>query len=75
MSGIGHEDVGRIAALIKQIAPGRTIIMVEHNLAVVADLCDRITVLARGEILAEGDYQTVSQRPEVVQAYLGTAHA
>jgi len=75
MSGLGHEDVGRIAALIKQIAPGRTIIMVEHNLAVVADLCDRITVLARGEILAEGDYQTVSQRPEVVQAYLGTAHA
>jgi branched-chain amino acid transport system ATP-binding protein len=75
MSGLGHEDVGRIAALIKKISPNRTIIMVEHNLGVVADLCDRITVLARGEILAEGDYATVSQKPEVIQAYMGTAHA
>ena len=74
-SGMGHEDIGRIAALIKQIAAGRTIIMVEHNLSVVADLCDTITVLARGEILAEGDYATVSNNPEVVQAYMGTAHA
>jgi branched-chain amino acid transport system ATP-binding protein len=75
MSGMGHEDVGRIAALIKKISPGRTIIMVEHNLSVVADLCDKITVLARGEILAEGDYATVSKNPDVVQAYMGTAHA
>jgi branched-chain amino acid transport system ATP-binding protein len=75
MSGMGHEDVGRIAALIKKIATNRTIIMVEHNLSVVADLCDKITVLARGEILAEGDYATVSKNPEVVQAYMGTAHA
>jgi branched-chain amino acid transport system ATP-binding protein len=74
-SGMGHEDVGRISALIKKIAAGRTIIMVEHNLSVVADLCDRITVLARGEILAEGDYASVSSNPEVVQAYMGTAHA
>jgi branched-chain amino acid transport system ATP-binding protein len=75
ISGMGHEDVGRIAALIKKIAINRTIIMVEHNLSVVADLCDKITVLARGEILAEGDYATVSKNPEVVQAYMGTAHA
>jgi branched-chain amino acid transport system ATP-binding protein len=75
MSGLGHEDVGRIAALIKSIRASRTIIMVEHNLGVVADLCDRITVLARGEILAEGDYATVSQKPEVIQAYMGTPHA
>jgi branched-chain amino acid transport system ATP-binding protein len=74
-SGMGHEDVGRIAALIKKIAANRTIIMVEHNLSVVADLCDTITVLARGEILAEGDYASVSKNPEVVQAYMGTAHA
>ena len=74
-SGMGHEDVGRIAALIKKIAANRTIIMVEHNLSVVADLCDTITVLARGEILAEGDYAAVSTNPEVVEAYLGTAHA
>jgi branched-chain amino acid transport system ATP-binding protein len=75
MSGLGHEDVGRISALIRKVAPNRTIIMVEHNLGVVADLCDRITVLARGEILAEGDYATVSRKPEVIQAYMGTAHA
>jgi branched-chain amino acid transport system ATP-binding protein len=75
MSGMGHEDVGRIAALIKRIAANRTIIMVEHNLSVVADLCDTITVLARGEILAEGDYATVSNNREVVEAYMGTAHA
>jgi len=75
MSGMGHEDVDRIAALIKKVAVDRTIIMVEHNLSVVADLCDRITVLARGEILAEGDYAAVSRNPEVVQAYMGTAHA
>jgi branched-chain amino acid transport system ATP-binding protein len=73
MSGLGHEDVGRIAALIKKIAANRTIIMVEHNLNVVADLCDTITVLARGEILAEGDYDTVSSNRHVVQAYMGTA--
>jgi branched-chain amino acid transport system ATP-binding protein len=75
MSGMGHEDVGRIAALIKKIAVNRTIIMVEHNLSVVADLCDTITVLARGEILAEGDYASVSNDRQVVQAYMGTAHA
>ena len=57
-AGMGHEDVGRIAALIKRmVAADRTVLMVEHNLSVVADLSDRITVLARGEILAEGDYE------------------
>ncbi len=74
MSGMGHEDVGRIAALIKKIAVNRTIIMVEHNLSVVADLCDKITVLARGEILAEGDYASVSKNRDVVSAYMGSAH-
>src|SRR5262245_60418716 len=61
MSGMGHEDVGRIAALIKKLAAHRTVVMVEHNLSVVADLCDTITVLARGEVLAEGDYASVSK--------------
>ena len=74
MSGMGHEDVGRIAALIKKLAVDRTIVMVEHNLSVVADLCDTITVLARGEILAEGNYAQVSNNRDVVQAYMGTAH-
>ena len=61
-----------ISALIKSFAVDRTILMVEHNLSVVANLCDRITVLSRGEILAEGDYETVSSDPAVREAYLGT---
>jgi branched-chain amino acid transport system ATP-binding protein len=74
MAGMGQEDVERISALIRRIAVNRTILMVEHNLRVVADLSDRITVLARGEILAEGDYATVSRAPEVVEAYIGAGH-
>jgi branched-chain amino acid transport system ATP-binding protein len=74
-AGMAHEDVARISALIRRVAANRTVLMVEHNLAVVADLSDRITVLARGEILAEGDYETVSKNADVIQAYLGTAHA
>ncbi|MFM7346752.1 MAG: ABC transporter ATP-binding protein [Tagaea sp.] len=73
-AGMGHEDVGRIAALIKRVAQGRTVLMVEHNLSVVADLSDTITVLARGEVLAEGDYASVSKNPDVVQAYMGSGH-
>jgi branched-chain amino acid transport system ATP-binding protein len=75
MAGMGHEDIGRISALIRSIAATRTVLMVEHNLSVVADLCDRITVLTRGQVLAEGDYETVSANPAVREAYLGTGHA
>lgn len=75
MAGMGAEDIAQAAALISQAARGRTVLMVEHNLSVVADLCDRITVLARGEVLAEGDYATVSKDPRVVEAYLGHGHA
>jgi branched-chain amino acid transport system ATP-binding protein len=74
-AGMTHEDVERIAALIKRVAANRTVLMVEHNLSVVSTLSDRITVLARGEVLAEGDYAHVSKHPDVVEAYLGTAHA
>jgi branched-chain amino acid transport system ATP-binding protein len=74
-AGMGHEDVGRIAQLIKTVAASRTVLMVEHNLSVVADLCHRITVLARGEVLAEGDYDRVSRDPAVIQAYMGAGHA
>ncbi|GGF24205.1 ABC transporter ATP-binding protein [Aliidongia dinghuensis] len=75
MAGLGTEDIGRIAALIKRVAADRTVLMVEHNLSVVADLSDRITVLARGEILAEGVYAEVSANPAVIEAYVGTGHA
>lgn len=71
MAGMAHEDVGRIAALIKSVSVGRTILMVEHNLSVVADLSDRITVLARGRVLAEGSYDEVSKDPRVIEAYIG----
>jgi branched-chain amino acid transport system ATP-binding protein len=71
MAGMGHEDIDRIAALIKRVAAGRTVLMVEHNLDVVASLCDVITVLTRGKVLAEGDYAAVSSNPAVQEAYLG----
>ncbi len=74
-AGMTHEDVDRIVALVKRIRIGRTILMVEHNLSVVEGLCDTITVLARGQVLAEGDYASVSGNPEVIAAYLGTETA
>jgi branched-chain amino acid transport system ATP-binding protein len=74
-AGMGHEDIDRIAQLIKRVAADRTVLMVEHNLSVVADLSDCITVLTRGRVLAEGDYDTVSANPEVREAYMGVGHA
>jgi branched-chain amino acid transport system ATP-binding protein len=74
MAGMGTEDIGRTAALIRSVGKGRTILMVEHNLGVVADLSDRITVLRRGEVIAEGTYAEVSSDSEVRKAYMGGAH-
>ncbi len=71
--GMAHEDVGKVVGLIKKFAEGRTVLMVEHNLSVVEDLCDTITVLQRGQILAEGSYQEVSSNPQVLEAYVGVA--
>ena len=73
-AGMGREDVGRIVQLIRRVAQNRTVLMVEHNLSVVSDLSDRITVLARGEILAEGAYAEVARDPAVMTAYMGAAH-
>lgn len=75
MAGLGHEDIGRIAALIRKVAQNRTVLMVEHNMSVVADLSDTITVLQRGQVLAEGPYDKVSKDPQVIEAYVGTGHA
>lgn len=74
MAGMTQEDVERISALIKRISANRTILMVEHNLSVVSTLSDTITVLARGKVLAEGDYATVSKDPRVIEAYIGAGH-
>jgi branched-chain amino acid transport system ATP-binding protein len=74
-AGMGHEDIDRIAQLIKRVAAERTVLMVEHNLSVVADLSDHITVLTRGRVLAEGNYATVSNNTEVREAYMGVGHA
>lgn len=72
MAGMGREDIARVTELIRRVSKNRTILMVEHNLNVVADLSDTITVLARGEVLAEGPYSAVSKNPQVVEAYMGT---
>ena len=73
--GMGHEDVDRVTELIKRVAQGRTILMVEHNMNVVSSIADKITVLQRGQILAEGPYEDVSKNPQVMEAYMGTADA
>ncbi|MFC3163854.1 ABC transporter ATP-binding protein [Ciceribacter thiooxidans] len=75
LAGMGQEDVRVIASLIREVAKTRAVLMVEHNLSVVADICHHVTVLQRGEILAEGDYDTVSSDPRVRVAYMGTEEA
>ena len=70
-SGMGTDDVQRMVALGKKVAHGRTLVMVEHNMGVVAQLADRITVLQRGRILAQGSYDEVRKNPLVIEAYLG----
>jgi branched-chain amino acid transport system ATP-binding protein len=71
--GMGHEDVSRVVELIRKVAANRTVLMVEHNMNVVANLSDTITVLARGAVLAEGPYTVVSKDPRVLEAYVGSA--
>ena len=70
--GMGHEDVHRVTELIKKVSAGRTILMVEHNMNVVSGICDKISVLQRGAMLAEGSYAEVSKNPQVMEAYMGT---
>ncbi len=71
--GMGHEDVHRVTELIKKVAAGRTILMVEHNMNVVSGICDRISVLQRGAVLAEGSYAEVARNPSVMEAYMGAS--
>ncbi len=73
--GMGHEDVGRVVELIRKVAKNRTVLMVEHNMSVISNLSDQITVLARGSVLAEGPYEEVSKNPLVLEAYVGSTEA
>ncbi len=73
--GMGHEDVERVTQLIKKVSAGRTVLMVEHNMGVISSIADRVTVLARGAVLAEGSYAEVSRNAQVLEAYMGSAGA
>jgi len=73
--GMGHEDVSRVTQLIKKAAEGRTVLMVEHNMNVVSSIADRITVLQRGTVIADGPYSEVSRNPQVIEAYMGSTEA
>jgi branched-chain amino acid transport system ATP-binding protein len=75
MAGLAQDDIARVSALIRTAGATRSVLMVEHNMGVIADLCDRITVLQYGRILAEGTYAEVSANPDVIQAYMGPADA
>jgi branched-chain amino acid transport system ATP-binding protein len=72
--GMGHEDVDRVTQLIKKVSQGRTVLMVEHNMNVVSSIADRITVLQRGGVIADGSYHEVSKNPLVIEAYMGTTN-
>jgi branched-chain amino acid transport system ATP-binding protein len=73
--GLGHEDVDRVKDLIRKLAAHRTVLLVEHNMSVVSDLCSVITVLQRGAVLAEGTYAQISGNSQVLGAYMGASHA
>ena len=75
--GMGLEDVERVSELIKKVSAHKTIIMVEHNMKVVSSIADRISVMQRGQVIAEGPYAQVSANPQVLEAYMGqeTTHS
>ena len=75
VAGLGHEDIGPVIEMIRKVAKGRTVLMVEHNMKVIAQLCDRVTVLQAGEVLMEGSYDEVARDPRVLEAYVGGANA
>jgi branched-chain amino acid transport system ATP-binding protein len=73
--GMGHEDVSHVTQLIKKVSAHRTVLMVEHNMSVVASIADTISVLQRGRVIAAGPYAEVSKNPQVIEAYMGTSGA
>ena len=73
--GMGHEDVSHVTRLIKQVSANRTVLMVEHNMSVIASIADTISVLQRGKVIAAGPYAEVSKNPQVIEAYMGSGDA
>jgi len=74
-AGMGLEDIRRTIDLIRRARSGRTVVLVEHNMGVVAELADQVIVLQQGRVIAQGTYAAVREDPAVVAAYLGQAHA
>jgi branched-chain amino acid transport system ATP-binding protein len=74
-AGMGVEDIRRTIELIRKAHTGRTVVLVEHNMGVVAELADQVIVLQQGRVIAQGTYAAVREDPAVVAAYLGQAHA
>ncbi|HEV2357076.1 MAG TPA: ABC transporter ATP-binding protein [bacterium] len=72
-AGLSIEDTRRIVEVVRRVAQQRTIVLVEHNMGVVAELSRHITVLQRGRVLAEGAYDDLRRNPAVIEAYLGGA--
>jgi branched-chain amino acid transport system ATP-binding protein len=72
-AGMGAEDVQRTVELVERVRAGRTVVLVEHNMSVVGQLADRVSVLQAGKVLAEGGYAQVRADGRVIAAYLGDA--
>jgi branched-chain amino acid transport system ATP-binding protein len=72
-AGMSHAETDRAVALIRRVTEGKTLMMIEHDLGVVFDLADRITVLADGQVIASGPPSEVRGNKAVRAAYLGTA--
>lgn len=70
--GLSDGEIERFCALVKEIGKSATVLLIEHNMSVVMELADKITVLNFGEILAEGTPEEIRQNEHVQAAYLGT---
>jgi ABC-type branched-subunit amino acid transport system ATPase component len=73
-AGMNSVEIEQLAGIIRSLtAAGRTILLVEHNMSLVMSICDRLTVLNFGRLLAEGSPDAIARDPAVIAAYLGTA--
>ncbi len=73
-AGMNPSEVEAVAVLIRRAAEGgRSVLLVEHNVRLVMEVCDRITVLDFGKVIAEGTPAEVARHPDVIAAYLGDA--